>query len=168
MLTRLQKVRRLSADERWLLAQALVLLPLTWCGVYALGVSRWQRLLMKLARFRKLSGRDSHLAEIAQGSASAPRDAGATAERARAIARIVQIAAHHGVYQASCLQQALVLSALLRRRHVENEIRFGARKEKGQLEAHAWVQAGAVVLNEDDGVDQRYSLLGELAASENN
>jgi hypothetical protein len=169
VLTRLRKVQRLSAGERWLLAQALVLLPLTYCGVYALGVSRWQRVLMKLVTFRNTSGRAFRLAENrGRESSLALRDEEATTERASSIARIVQIAAHHGVYQASCLQKALVLSSLLRRHRVENEIRFGARKEKGELEAHAWVEVGGVALNEDDGVDQRYSILGELAALEIN
>jgi len=169
VLTKLRKVRRLSAGERWLLAQALVLLPLTFCGVYALGVNRWQRVLIKLTKFRSASGPDFDLAEnrLREGSEALP-DVGANAKRADAIARIVEIAAHHGVYQASCLQKALVLSALLRRHRVENEIRFGARKEKGELQAHAWVEVGGIALNEDDGVDHRYSILGELAAPEIN
>ncbi len=166
MVSSFRKVRRLSADERRLLAQALVLLPLTLCGVYALGVSRWQRVLSKLTTFRRPSVPDSHLPENRSSEdPTALRDNEATTDRARVIARIVGIAAHHGLYRARCLQQALVLSCLLKRHSIESEIRFGTRKEEGKLQAHAWVEVDRLPLNEGEGTHQGFSPFDELAIS---
>ncbi|HYR76609.1 MAG TPA: lasso peptide biosynthesis B2 protein [Pyrinomonadaceae bacterium] len=156
MLTKLRKAQRLSADERWLLAQAFVLLPLTFCGIYVLGVSRWQRVLMKLARVSSASIRYRDLDSKASTEIM-PCAETRSIEQARAIARIVYIAAHHGVYRANCLQQTLVLWSLLRRDGIESEIRFGARKEDGQLQAHAWVEYLGVVLNEESDVCRHFS-----------
>ena len=128
-----------------------MLLPLTFWGVYALGVSRWQRFLTRLASFGTASNRNS-LRDVAASEVSE-------------VARAVKIAAERGLFQANCLQQTLVLWCLLRRNHIESEIRFGARKQEGQVQAHAWVEVGGVALNEDDGVHERFSPLDELAAS---
>ena len=84
---------------------------------------------------------------------------GEATEQAQVIARVVKIAAEQSVYQAKCLQQTLVLWYLLRRNHIESEIRFGARKKEGELQAHAWVEIGAVALNEDSDVCLHFSPL---------
>ena len=142
-----RKLRQLSANERSLLTQALILLPLTFCGVYALGVSRWCRFLGQLASL-----------PIALNRNSSHADTEAIAE-AQAIARIVKIAAEQGIYQAKCLQQTLVLWCLLRRNHIESDIRFGARKAGGELQAHAWVEVSGIALNEDSDVCVHFSPL---------
>ena len=144
-----RKLKRLSGNERRLLTQALVLLPLTFWGVYALGVSRWHRFLAQLASLGTTSNR----------STLAVSDAAAI-EQARVIARTVKIAAEKGAYQARCLQQTLVLWCLLRRNDIESEIRFGARKKGGELQAHAWVEVGGVALNEESDVCLHFSPLG--------
>lgn len=131
----LRKLQQLSLSEWWLLAQAQTLLALTLCAVRVLGVSRWQSVLTQLARSRK-----THVA----GSHQTVNDSRKTAT----IARMVNIAAHHGVFRANCLQRSLVLWCLLRRSGIESEIRFGARKNEGELEGHAWVECDGVVLNE--------------------
>jgi|SRR6266404_6365388 len=157
---RLGKVQRLSAAERWMLAQTLVLLPLTQGGVYSLGVSRWQAVLARLALRRRNSGPDAHLAPKRSSEDSiALAGEEATNQRARAIARLVKIAAHHGLYRARCLPQSLVLWSLLRQNGIESEIRFGIRKEEGQLHAHAWVECLGIALNEDRDVTLDFVLL---------
>ena len=140
-----RKLQRLSANERRLLTQALVLLPLTFWGVYALGVSRWQRFLTRLASFGTTSNRNS-LRDVAASEVSE-------------VARAVKIAAERGLFQANCLQQTLVLWCLLRRNHIESELRFGARKQEGQLQAHAWVELDGVALNEASDVCLHFSPL---------
>jgi hypothetical protein len=148
-MTRLRKVRELSADERWLLAQALVLLPLTFAGVYALGVGRSQRLLTRVARCGKRCYGNSLVSEMGSGKESKVfRGDEASAERASVIARIVQNAAYHGLYRVNCLPQALVVQFLLMRNDIESKVRFGARKEDGRLLAHAWVECQGIALNE--------------------
>ena len=62
---------------------------------------------------------------------------------------MVNIAATHSVIRAHCLQRSLVLWSLLERNGVESELRFGARKENGQIQAHAWVEINGVALNDD-------------------
>jgi hypothetical protein len=163
-LSSFRKLQRLSANERRLLTQALVLLPLTFWGVYVLGVSRWLRFLAQLASLGTTSNHSNNhegsLAERTRVVADA-----AASERAQAIALIVKIAAEKGIYQAKCLQQTLVLWCLLRRNHIESEIRFGARKESGELQAHAWVEVSGVALNEDSDVCLHFSPLGTDAGA---
>lgn len=154
-----RKLQQLSASERRLITQALVLLPLTFCGVYALGVSRWHRFLAQLASLGTTPNRTSnHTVGVGSERSWVIVDA-QPGEQARAIARIVKIAAEHGVYPARCLQQTLVLWCLLRRNHIESEIRFGARKEGSELQAHAWVEVGGVALNEASDVCLHFSPL---------
>jgi Transglutaminase-like superfamily len=158
-LSSFRKLRRLSANERRLLTQALVLLPLSFCGVYALGVSRWHRFLAQLASLGTTSNRSkNNNGNFASEDNLVVADAAAT-EQAKAIARIVKIAAEKGTYQARCLQQTLVLWYLLRRNNIEGEIRFGARKEAGELQAHAWVEVGGIALNEESDVCLHFSPL---------
>ena len=160
-----RKLQRLSAYERRLLTQALVLLPLTFWGVYALGVSRWHRFLAQLAALGTTSNRKNPKNSLAAERNLVPADGVAAAQQAKAIARIVKIAAEKGTYQARCLQQTLVLWCLLRRNHIESEIRFGARKEGGELQAHAWVEVGGVALNEDSDVCLHFAPLGTDAGA---
>jgi len=162
-LNSFRKLQRLSGNERRLLTQALVLLPLTFWGVYALGVSRWHHFLAQLASLGTTSNRGNKVS-VAAECTLANLDAAAI-EQARVIARTVKIAAENGAYQARCLQQTLVLWCLLRRNDIESEIRFGARKEGGELQAHAWVEVGGVALNEDSDVCLHFSPLGTDAGS---
>jgi hypothetical protein len=162
-LSSFRKLQRLSGNERRLLTQALVLLPLTFWGVYALGVSRWHRFLAQLASLGTTSNR-SKTHNVAAERTLAISDAAAI-EQARVIARIVKIAAEKGAYQARCLQQTLVLWCLLRRNDIESEIRFGARKEGGELQAHAWVEVGGVALNEESDVCLHFAPLATDAGA---
>jgi hypothetical protein len=134
------KLCRLSGPERWALAQALVLLPLTALALRWLGLRRWQSALARLAPRggdRAVSGDD----------------------RAHATARMVQAAARYGPCRANCLQQSLVLWWLLRRRGVASVLRIGVRKGEGRLEAHAWVEHRGQALNDQD-VGRRYVPFG--------
>ncbi len=79
-------------------------------------------------------------------------------------ARLVRIAAEHGLYRAKCLEQSLVLRRLLQRQGIDARIVFGARKEEEQMQAHAWVEVNGVALSEDNGVHQDFSPLDELFA----
>ncbi|HEY3037863.1 MAG TPA: lasso peptide biosynthesis B2 protein [Pyrinomonadaceae bacterium] len=154
-----RKLQRLSATERRLLSQALVLLPLTFCGVYALGVSRWHRFLAQLASLGRTSNRSSnHTGSNAPETPLVIADA-RVSEQAKAIARMVKIASEQGILEAMCLQQTLVLWCLLRRNNIESEIRFGARKEGGELQAHAWVEIDGFALNEESDVCLHFSPL---------
>ena len=49
---------------------------------------------------------------------------------------------------ASCLTQALAALAMMRRRGIEGDLRFGVRQKAGakRLDAHAWVEIDGVVV----------------------
>ncbi len=83
-------------------------------------------------------------------------------QTAKQIARIVRAAANYGLYRAKCLEQALVLSSLIERHGIPNQISFGARKAARNIEAHAWVTCFGVDLNEDRGIEQRFSPFVEV------
>ena len=164
-MSRFRKLQRLPADERWLLLQALVLLTLTALGVRAFGVGRWRRMLAKLTPFRRVRNPNSSIADQSQRSLPL-QDSPATRQRVRVIARSLRIAAEHGIYHPNCLQRALVLWWLLGRNRIESEIRFGARKEEGQLVAHAWVECFGFALNESSDVCQHYSPFKSVAVAD--
>ena len=132
-----RKTRRLSGSEKRLLAQALVLLPLTRGAVYLLGIKHWQRFLSRLAT----TSNSNHDPE----------------QRAHVIARMVKIAAERRIINANCLQQTLVLWFLLRRNGIDGVICFGTRKQEGEAQAHAWVESFGNVLNEDQEVGRHFS-----------
>ena len=131
-----RKFWRLSCLERQLFIQALLLLPLS-------------ALALRLISFKRLQSFLIHLAPVKQPSKEIPPNA-------RSTHVLVQAAARHGAYCATCLPQSLTLWWLLRRQGVESDLRFGARKEAGQIEAHAWVELLGIPLNDTLDVDQRF------------
>lgn len=67
----------------------------------------------------------------------------ATAEdldAARQLEHLTAIAGQHGLINATCLRQSLLLYWMLRRRGLAPELRLGVRRESGDLDAHAWVE----------------------------
>jgi hypothetical protein len=76
-------------------------------------------------------------------AATPPADA---IDQARARARLVAIAARHGPFRATCLHQSLRLQALLRRRGLDAQLKFGVRRDGTVIEAHAWVELAGVDL----------------------
>ena len=148
-VSKFRKLQHLSSKEWCLLAQAQTLLPLTFVGVYVLGVVRWQNVLAKLAK----------LGNIRNGS-DREED---TAKRTGEIALMVNAAADHGVFRAHCLQRSLVLWCLLERNGIGSEIRYGARKENGQVQAHAWVELKGVALQDDE--HRHFSRFEELTGT---
>jgi hypothetical protein len=141
-VNRWQHFRRLSHSERWLLFQAVFLLPLTAWGVRLLGLTRWQALLARLAP----------VGEAPVGCSPADR-----VGQARGISRLVEAAARHGPCRAPCLPRSLVLWWVLRRQGIRGDLRVGVRRVEGQLEAHAWVEYLGLALNDRDDVRQRFA-----------
>jgi hypothetical protein len=132
---------RLSWAERWLLAQALALLPLTALALWVVGLRRWQATVARLAP----------VGPVPRG------DEAALLREGRATARLVEAAARHGPCRATCLPRSLTLWWLLRRRGIDGDLRIGVRKGAGRLEAHAWVELGGLVLNDGGDVRERYA-----------
>jgi hypothetical protein len=136
-----RRVWQLSWAERWLLAQALALLPLTALALWAVGFRRWQAAAGRLAPVRSSPGKDQ----------------AALTSVGRATARVVDAAARNGPYRASCLPRSLTLWWLLRRRGIDAVLRIGVRKEAEQFQAHAWVEYRGAVLNDGRDVSEHFA-----------
>lgn len=63
--------------------------------------------------------------------------------------QLEEAAARNLPFKTNCLEQSLVLWPLLRRRGFPAELKFGARKDAGKFEAHAWVELDGEALNND-------------------
>ena len=131
----------LSASERLLLSQSLVLLPFTALTLQVLGLKNYQRLLDKLSR-----GNDRLV----------DRDERKLRDQIHKTVRLVDAAGRHGPYRAKCLPESLTLWWLLRRQGIESQIRFGARKNARRMEAHAWVEFEGTPLNDSADVRERF------------
>jgi hypothetical protein len=162
----LPKLFRLSARELWVLVQAAVLLPAVRCALRFVTITRLQ-----LLGVHTLTGSGPG-SPAPMPSRPPKRETEAhnidlpltTGRSPETIARMVRIAAEHGLYRAKCLEQSLVLRWLLQRQGIDARIVFGARKDDEQMQAHAWVEVNGVALSEDNGVYQDFSPLDELVA----
>ncbi len=81
--------------------------------------------------------------------------------RARAVARLVGVAASRVPFRVACLHRSIVLWRILRREGIACKLRLGARSGEGRFEAHAWVECGGVALNEDAPNLSRYRPFGD-------
>jgi Transglutaminase-like superfamily len=122
-MTRLRKLADLSSVERlWLIKVALLL------GMIRLG--------LRLLGFRTLWRLLSHARPTSVGGGAGRSD---SAER---IAWAVSVAGPYVLDDKPCLAQALAAHLLLVRRGFPAQLRVGvARGERGQVEAHAWVES---------------------------
>ncbi len=150
---RWSRFRRLSPQERRLLAAALVLLPLTRLGLYLVGFRRWQSLLIRLLPRHVPSPR-------VHGDAQPPPET-----CGEVTARMVQAAAREGLGAANCLERSLVLWWLLARQGGAAELRIGTRKKDAELEAHAWVELAGRVLGEEGDPHKEYAAFEESIAA---
>jgi hypothetical protein len=80
--------------------------------------------------------------------------AGAEIDFARAIERWQSAAARHLPVKTNCLDRALALWWMLRRRGVAAELCIGARKAYGRFEAHAWVEVGDAAIDDGNGSEE--------------
>jgi aryl-alcohol dehydrogenase-like predicted oxidoreductase len=85
--------------------------------------------------------------------------------RPEVAARLVGIAAEHGLYRARCLEKSLVLRWILCREGVDAKIILGARKEENEMQAHAWVEVDGVSLDDVNDIHRPFSPFEKIAAS---
>jgi hypothetical protein len=118
--------------------QALVALP-----VLALALRAWG--------FRRVYGVLLRSLPAASGTSQPP-----AAQEMASTVRLINAAAHHGLYRATCLPRSLWTWFLLRRLGVAGELRIGVRLRQGQLEAHAWVEHAGRVVNDRPDIGQQF------------
>jgi Transglutaminase-like superfamily len=138
LVSKADKFVRLSWQERSLLLQALVLLPLVAMCVHLFGMGRTQYVLVRLC----------------------PQATSLSSEplwpQAKTTARMVAIAAHYSQLWTNCLKRSLVLWYLLRRQGIASELRIGVQQGVEEFQAHAWVEYQNIVLNDVPNVRQLF------------
>ena len=92
-------------------------------------------------------------------AAGAHRDA----ERCRQVAAAVDDGLGILPMAPTCLRRSVTLARELRRLGLDGTVHLGVRHQGDRLEAHAWVQVGDQVVNDDPAVTGAYA---ELAAGE--
>jgi Transglutaminase-like superfamily len=137
-VSRAQKFLQLSTSEKWMLFQALLLLPL--CAV-----------VLPLWGFRRL------VPAFGESFSTAfTTEPGIARQQACATARMVSLAARHGPYRATCLKQSMVTLWLLRHQGIPCHVRIGVRRESNPFQAHAWVEYQGEALNEGSDIHERF------------
>jgi hypothetical protein len=149
----LEKWRRFkvrSPEDRRLILRATLILPMTEIGLRLFGFRRWKELIEKFS----LSARLSRALPVSAQNESAVRTV-----------RAVRSAELHGLTKPNCLERSMTLWWMLRREGIEGELHIGARKQGEKFEAHAWVELGGQVLNDDVEVHQHYARFDGLIAA---
>lgn len=128
----------LSSHEQGRLVQAMLLLPLLHLALGMLGLRRLQRLLAWLtpAKLQSAAQVDQQVAQLA---------------------RIVNLAAQHGPYRATCLRRSLLLWWWLRRSGIASDLRIGVQRTNQHFAAHAWVEIDGYAINDGEDVGERFA-----------
>ena len=144
--TKWEKVRALSWSERRVLVAAAAWLPLFWLALRLFGLRRIQAWLQR----DKVAAIPSSLAldEVAR------------------IGTLVNRAALHAPFPATCLTRSLLLRWMLRRRGVASRLRIGVRLNAGALDAHAWVEFTGIPINDRPEVCKEFAPFAELLPAE--
>jgi hypothetical protein len=123
-MERLGRFSRLPTTEQWLLIKAALLVEAIKLGMWLLPFRTLRRLLARAA--------DTPLrVRRAERTTSAER-----------VAWAVEVASRHTPGIKTCLAQALAAQVLLARRGHPALLHIGvARGDRGQFEAHAWVES---------------------------
>ena len=142
-MQRMRKFLSLSATDRRLLVTSALLLGVVRLGLWLLPFRTLQRLLADMTRT------PTALQIIDQSSIDR-------------VSWAVTVASRH-VPAATCLTQALATQVLLGRRGCPTTLRIGvARGERGEFQAHAWVEyQGRVVIGGSDA-PSRFTPLASL------
>ncbi|MBZ5659094.1 MAG: lasso peptide biosynthesis B2 protein [Acidobacteriia bacterium] len=144
--------RNRPPEERTLIVHAAMLLPLTEAGLRLFGFRRCKELIEKFSPSRRLPQ-------------TLPVDA--EHEAAMRAVRAVRSVELHGPANPNCLERSMTLWWLLRRDGIDGELHIGARKEDGQLKAHAWVELRGEVLNDNAEIHNHYARFdAPIAAAE--
>lgn len=122
LLHNFERFRRLSGSDRSVLLRLALLVPLIELGLRIVG---FKLVLNPLRKFA-----------VARQTIASP-----AAEIARHV-RLLSLFHRQLPFTGNCLARSLALWYLLQRRGIVTEVRFGVRKQEGQIAAHAWVEYG--------------------------
>jgi hypothetical protein len=139
---KLHRFRSRPSEDRRLILRAATILPLTMIGLRLFGFRRWKEWVEKMS-------------QPAYRAAALPSDS--QLDTAMRAARAVRSAQLHGPISPNCLERSLTLWWILLHEGVHGELHIGARKQDGQLEAHAWVELDGRILNDEEEVREEYA-----------
>ena len=90
-------------------------------------------------------------------------DLAAGRESVRSVSRAIRTMSRHLPWECKCLAQAISGKIMLRRRRIPSTLYLGvAKKEDGDLNAHAWLRAGDVILLGGGGLE-RFGVVSTFA-----
>lgn len=134
---------KLPWRERWLLMQAVLLLPLTAAALRVVPLRYLHQVVDRQSRYPRATDMS----------------------RANRIAHMIAAAAEFGPYRASCLPQSLVLQFLLRRAGMRGEMKYGVRRVDGHVTAHCWIELGGQPLIDSPEVRRQFAVLEPTSAA---
>ena len=143
-MNRLQKLFALTPNQWYLLISALILLPIIRLSLYLFGFKKtYNKILIFCINDQFRTDFDS-----------------AQFLEAQTVARMIDIAAAHGLHQANCLTRSLLLILVLKKQNIPCQLMIGAYEQKNidknDFEAHAWVESGGNVLNDQSNISTRF------------
>ena len=132
-MSKYSKLRELPWQEKTLLARFIFCLSWVSFSIRFFGYLRTRR---SLSRF--ITQADLHQADTTE------------LVQAQRAAELIAIAGRHGLINATCLRQSVLLEYWLQRQNLAAEIKIGVRKAGDLFDAHAWVELNGVALAQDD------------------
>lgn len=136
----LAQLKTLSLYEWRLLLTSMLLLPLTALSLHLFGLKRTRTFMSRFVH--------------AESATDLPE--ANSLKEAKVVARMVSVAAHHGIYRANCLKQSLAVWWLLQLRGIHADLRIGVNKDEEQLHAHSWVELVGEILIGGENADKQY------------
>jgi hypothetical protein len=169
LVRRLKTFLGLPRQERWIVMQSFLLLPLVALLLGTIGLARCWALLEGLANAPEGPHPLNPSPQCGEGELElgvrAPSPAGRGGQGVRATVRMVDLAARHLPWQPRCLPHSLVLWFLLRRQGVPAKLRIGVQKSAQQLKAHAWVEVDRQVVNDAPDIATEYRPFEDIATA---
>ncbi len=137
---------RLSSKQKRFVSRTVFILPITYVGLELLG---YQRLFSMIRHFTRVDR-------------VAPRP-----EKLSAYPPLFNAVARRCPLPMKCLGRSVTLSWLLRLEGIDATVQIGVRKHQHDLDAHAWVQCGDLIINDAEDVAERYIRIGSGYATVN-
>ena len=81
---------------------------------------------------------------------------------AKRVGELIELGSRNTPWNSNCLTQAVTGKLLLSGYKIPTIISFGVVKESDELNAHAWLSLGDVVITGNEGLD-KYTVVGELS-----
>lgn len=135
---------RLSWGDRWRFAEAVA---------WLLGA----RLMLLFVPFRKLAS------WMGRRMAESPEVDSHEAELGVRVSWAVCAASRHTPWQTKCLAEAIAAKTMLKLRRVPSTLYLGvAKNDDGELEAHAWLRCGSLILT-GGRVRRRFTVIATFA-----